>query len=892
MSKKGYNPSEIESKWYDYWMENKIFKSTPDEREPYSIVIPPPNVTGILHMGHILNNTIQDILIRKARMEGKNACWVPGTDHAAIATESKVVNLLREQGITKGEISREKFLEHCFEWKDKYGGIIIDQLKTMGASCDWDRERFTMEPSLNKSVTEIFNIWFDKGYIYRGWKIVNWDPKAQTAVSNEEVIRKDVQSNLYYIKYQIKGSDEFATIATTRPETIMGDTAICVHPDDTRYTHLIGKTVIVPLINREVPIIADDYIDLEFGTGMLKVTPAHDTNDYEIGQRHHLETVDCFNADGTISAAGQIYVGEDRFVVRKKISKQLEAEGFLLKTEQITNNVGYSERNSDTVIEPRLSLQWFVNMEHIVTPALENVMNDNIKLLPAKFKNTYKHWLENIRDWGISRQLWWGHQIPVWYYGEEFVVAKDEAEALTKAQAKFNNSSLTLADLKQDEDVLDTWFSSMLWPISVFDGFGEDKTEFNYYYPTNVLVTGWDIIFFWVARMIFAGYEFTPAFKMEDGSERPLEAQKPFQDVYFTGMVRDEKRRKMSKSLGNSPDPMDLMATYGADGVRFGMMSCSSAGNDLLFDEKLCDQGKKFSNKIWSANGLIDMWREDVAIAPRGLNPLNTGNEATIAWFESKLNETINSVDKSMADYRISEALMTLRAFIWDDFCSTYLEYVKPTYGEKQDENTLNVTIGFFEKTLQLLHPFMPFITEELWQQLGKRASGSSINLTTWPTAGAVDKSSINKGDYAAEIISSVMNIRMKNSLKWADKLTTFVLADDESVYADFTDKIIKLSGLESLEKVSEEQKGCESFIVKGQQFFIELNLEIDVEAKKAELEEKLKYAKGFLMSVQKKLSNERFVNNAPEKVITIERQKMADKEAEIKLLEESLASL
>ena len=890
MSKKAYNPSEIEGKWYNYWMENKIFKSSPDQREPFTIVIPPPNVTGILHMGHILNNTIQDILIRKARMEGKNACWVPGTDHAAIATESKVVNKLREQGISKGDISREKFLEHCFEWKDKYGGIIIDQLKTMGASCDWDRERFTMEPSLNKSVMEIFNIWFDKGYIYRDWKIVNWDPKAQTTLSNEEVIRKEVQSNLYYVKYQIKGTDEFATIATTRPETIMGDTAICVHPDDARYTHLHGKTVIVPMVNREVPVICDDYIDIEFGTGMLKVTPAHDTNDYEIGQRHNLETVDCFNADGTVSEAGQIFVGEDRFVVRKKVAKLLEEQGLLIKTEQMTNNVGYSERNSDTVVEPRLSLQWFVNMEHIVTPALENVLNDNINLLPGKFKNVYKHWLENIRDWPISRQLWWGHQIPVWYYGEEFVVAKNEAEALTKAQTKFNNPNLTLADLKQDEDVLDTWFSSMLWPISVFDGFGEDKTEFNYYYPTNVLVTGWDIIFFWVARMIFAGYEFTPDFKMEDGSERNLENQKPFKDVYFTGMVRDGQRRKMSKSLGNSPDPMDLMATYGADGVRFGMMSCSSAGNDLLFDEKLCDQGKKFSNKIWSANALIDMWKADFTT---GLNPLEfTENDATIAWFESKLNETIISVDKSMADYRISEALMTLRAFIWDDFCSTYLEYVKPTYGEKQDENTLNVTIGFFEKTLQLLHPFMPFITEELWQQLGERESGSSINLTDWPKAGTVDKSSINKGDYAAEIISSVMNIRMKNSLKWADKLKTYVLADDESVYADFTDKIIKLSGLESLEKVSEEQKGCESFIVKGQQFFVELNLEIDVEAKRAELEEKLKYAQGFLVSVQKKLSNERFVNNAPEKVITIERQKMADKEAEIKLLEESLASL
>jgi len=886
MSKKAYNPSEIESKWYDYWMENKIFKSVPDDREPFTIVIPPPNVTGILHMGHILNNTIQDILIRRARMQGKNACWVPGTDHAAIATESKVVNLLREKGITKGDISREKFLEHCFEWKDKYGDIIINQLKTMGASCDWDRERFTMEPSLNKSVMKIFNIWYDKGYIYRDWKIVNWDPKAQTTLSNEEVVRKEVQSNLYYIKYQIVGSDEFVTIATTRPETIMVDTAICVHPDDKRYQHLHGKKVIVPMVNREVPIIKDDYIDLEFGTGMLKVTPAHDTNDYEIGQRHNLEVIDCFNADGTISEAGEVFVGEDRFVVRKKVAKLLKEQGLLVKTEQITNNVGYSERNSDTVVEPRLSLQWFISMEEIVKPALENVNNDEIKLLPPKFKNVYKHWLENIRDWPISRQLWWGHQIPVWFYGEEFVVAHTEEEALTKAQAKFNNPNLKITDLKQDEDVLDTWFSSMLWAISVFDGFGEDKTDFNYYYPTNVLVTGWDIIFFWVARMIFAGYEFTPDFKMEDGSERPLEKQKPFKDVYFTGMVRDEQRRKMSKSLGNSPDPMELMAKYGADGVRFGMMSCSSAGNDLLFDEKLCDQGKKFSNKIWNAYGLVEMWKADVK------KDGNKENESTIAWFSNKLGQTIMSIDKSMEDYRISEALMNLYNFVWNDFFSTYLEYVKPNFGEKQDQETLDQTIEFFEIIMKLLHPFMPFITEEIWQTMAERKAGESINLTSIPTCGFFDESAIKKGDYAKEIISEILNIRLKNSMKWKDKITAFVLSDDESIYSDFSSKIRKLGGLESLEKVSDKVENTHSFIVKGQQFFLELNQEIDVEAKKAELEEKLKYAKGFLISVQKKLSNDRFVNNAPEKVVAMEKQKMADKEAEIKLLEESLGKL
>lgn len=891
MSKKTYNPSEIESKWYDYWLENQIFKSTPDEREPFTIVIPPPNVTGVLHMGHILNNTIQDILIRRARMQGKNACWVPGTDHAAIATESKVVNKLREEGINKSNISREKFLEHCFEWKDKYGGIIISQLKKMGASCDWDRERFTMEPSLNKSVMKIFNIWYKKGYIYRDWKIVNWDPKAQTTLSNEEVIRKEVESKLYYVKYQIKDSNEYITIATTRPETIMGDSAVCVHPDDKRYKHLQGKTVLVPMIGREIPIICDDYIDIEFGTGMLKVTPAHDTNDYEIGQRHQLEVIDIFNADGTLNEKAELFIGEDRFVARKKVAKLLEEKNLLVKTESISNNVGYSERNADTVVEPRLSLQWFVNMEEIVKPALANVLNDEIRLLPPKFKNTYKHWLENIRDWPISRQLWWGHQIPVWYYtkdstNNQFVVALNEEEALQKAKEKFNEPNLTLADLKQDEDVLDTWFSSMLWPISVFDGFGKDKTEFNYYYPTNVLVTGWDIIFFWVARMIFAGYEFTPQFKLQDGKERPIELQKPFKDVYFTGMVRDSQRRKMSKSLGNSPDAIKLMDTYGADGVRFGMMSCSSAGNDLLFDEKLCDQGKKFANKIWNAYNLVEMWKEN---SQEGKNEENL---STIAWFDNKLSQTILSINKSLDEYRISEALMNLYNFIWNDFFSTYLEYVKPNYGEKQDQFTLNTTLEFFEKIMQLLHPFMPFVTEEIWQKMTKRKAGESINLTSLPKAKTINENKIKQGEYAKEIISAIRDIRKKNQLKNADKIKAFVLSKDESIYQYFAHKIVKLGGLESIEKVSEEKKGCASFIVKGQHFFIELNLAIDLDAKRAELEEKLKYTQGFLNSVMKKLSNERFVNNAPEKVVATERQKQADAEAKIKLLKESLANL
>ncbi|MCB9256252.1 MAG: valine--tRNA ligase [Chitinophagales bacterium] len=885
MSRKAYNPAEVESKWYQYWMENKVFRSIPDDREAYTIVIPPPNVTGILHMGHILNNTIQDILIRRARMLGKNACWVPGTDHAAIATESKVVNLLREKGISKGDIGREEFLKHCFEWKDKYGGIIIDQLKKMGASCDWDRERFTMEPKLNTAVTEIFNIWYEKGYIYRDWKIVNWDPKAQTTLSNEEVLRKEVQSNLYYVKYKLLDSEDFVTVATTRPETIMGDTAICVHPDDPRYQHLHGKKVLVPMINREVPIICDDYIDMDFGTGVLKVTPAHDTNDYEIGQRHQLEIIDVFNADGTISEAGQIFVGEDRFIVRKKVAKLLEEKELLLKTEQLTNNVGYSERNADTVVEPRLSLQWFVKMDEIVKPALENVLNDEIQILPNKFKNVYKHWLENIRDWPISRQLWWGHQIPVWYYGEEFVVARSEEEALEKARLRFSNATLQLSDLKQDNDVLDTWFSSMLWPISVFDGFEEDKSEFNYYYPTNVLVTGWDIIFFWVARMIFAGYEFTPTFPLADGSPRPLELQKPFKDVYFTGMVRDNQRRKMSKSLGNSPDPLQLIADYGADGVRFGMMSCSSAGNDLLFDDKLCDQGKKFSNKIWNAFGLVQMWAENAESKPNQ-------NQHTFAWFEAKLNEMIVSVDKSLEEYRISEALMNLYNFVWNDFFSTYLEYVKPNYGDSQDKETLDKTLAYFEKVLQVLHPFMPFITEELWQELSPRTKGESINLSSWPKAENFDVMELSKGEYSKEIISAIRDIRLKNKVKNADKLKAYVLEGNEEIYEDFLGTIIKLGGLESLTKVSAEISGAESFIVKGQQFFVELSKDIDIDAKRAELQKELDYTKGFVLSVEKKLANERFVQGAPEQVIANERQKLADGLAKIKLLEESLQAL
>lgn len=885
MSKQTYNPLEVEKKWYKYWLDNKIFKSEPDEREPYTIVIPPPNVTGVLHMGHILNNTIQDILIRRARMLGKNACWVPGTDHAAIATESKVVGKLREEGIKKSDISREEFLEHCFEWKDKYGGIIVNQLKRMGASCDWDRERFTMEPSLNRAVNKVFNIWYEKGYIYRDWQIVNWDPKAQTTLSNEEVIRKEVNSKLYYVKYKIVGTEDYITIATTRPETIMGDTAVCVHPDDERYKHLHGKKVIVPIINREVPVICDSYIDIEFGTGMLKVTPAHDTNDYEIGQRHNLETIDVFNEDGTISQAGQIFIGEDRFVVRDKMADLLADKGLLEKTEDIVNNVGFSERNSDTVVEPRLSLQWFVKMDEIIKKPLKHVMNDDINIVPPHFKKVYKHWLDNIRDWPISRQLWWGHQIPVWYYGEAFVVAHNEEEALEKAKIKFNKPDITLSDLKQDNDVLDTWFSSMLWPISVFDGFDKGSKDFNYYYPTNVLVTGWDILFFWVARMIFGAYEFTPNIPLADGSKRSIEKQKPFKDVYFTGMVRDSQRRKMSKSLGNSPDALKLLDEYSADGVRFGMMSASSAGNDLLFDEKLCEQGKKFTTKIWNAYGLVKMWQENAEDKP-------SNNENTIQWFHNKLSLTIQSVNASLDSYRISEALFTLYNFIWQDFFSTYLEFVKPEYGKTQDVATLNKTLAFFEKVLQLLHPFMPFITEEIWQDMDKREAGASINLTHWPAVEKINTEIIDKGEYAKEILTAIREIRLKNQLKNADKVKAYVLTDNESIYADFSDKLIEMAGLELLEKTTDKISGAESFIVKGQQFFIDLNKEVDLDAKKKELQEELNYTKGFLKSVEGKLNNERFVSNAPAKVVEMEKQKQADALAKIKLLEESLANL
>lgn len=871
-----YNPTDIEKKWYDYWMKNDFFSSVPDEREPYTIVIPPPNVTGVLHMGHMLNNTIQDVLIRRARMLGYNACWVPGTDHASIATETKVVNLLREQGINKRDIGREKFLEHAFEWKEKYGGIILDQLKRLGASCDWNRTRFTMEPKLSDAVIQSFVELYNKGYIYKDWKIVNWDPKAQTTLSNEEVIRKEVNSNLYYVKYKIVGEEGYVTVATTRPETIMGDVAICVHPKDDRYFHLHGKKVIVPMVNREVPIICDDYIDREFGTGMLKVTPAHDINDYEIGIRHGLEVIDTFNDDGTISEAAGIFVGEDRFVVRKKAAALLQEQGLLEKTEQITNNVGYSERNPDTVVEPKLSLQWFVKMDEMVKPALKHVMNDDIQLFPKKFKNVYQHWLDNIRDWPISRQLWWGQQIPAWYIKGDyniFVVAKSKEEAIQKhiELKKKLNHNYDPTDIYQDEDVLDTWFSSWLWPISVFDGFEENSPDFDYYYPTNVLVTGWDIIFFWVARMIFAGYEF--------------KNEKPFKDVYFTGMVRDKQRRKMSKSLGNSPDALELIDKYGADGVRFGMLSCAAAGNDLLFDEALCDQGSKFSTKMWNAFRLVKGWEVNKTLE----QPESA--KVAINWFESKLNTTIKEIEDNFSKYRLSDALMSTYKLIWNDFCSWYLESVKPDYQQPIDQKTLETTIYFFEELLKILHPFMPFVTEELWQNLDVRKDGETIMLLDFPEADTIDEEILTNFDYATNVITEIRNFRKSKNIANKDKLELKVKLN-EDVDQSMDAIISKLTNLSELSYVEDKVEGAYSFVVKSNEYFIPLAGNVDVDAELEKIKTELEYAKGLLAIVDKKLANEKFVNGAPEQVVAAEKKKKADAEAKIKVLEEQLMSL
>ena len=861
---------EIEAKWYKHWLEMKYFKSVPDEREPYTIVIPPPNVTGVLHMGHMLNNTIQDVLIRKARMQGKNACWVPGTDHASIATEAKVVNLLKEQGISKKDITREEFLKHAWEWKEKYGGIILKQLEKLGASCDWDRTRFTMETDLSEAVIDVFIDLHKKGKIYRGVRMVNWDPKGLTAVSDEEVIHKEVNSKLFYVRYQIQDSDEWITIATTRPETILGDTAICVHPEDERYKNLKGKFAIVPLINRAVPIIFDEYIDIEFGTGALKVTPAHDINDYNLGIKHNLEVIDTLNPDGTLSEKAQLYVGEDRFAVRKKIAVDLEEKGHLVKIEEIKNKVGYSER-TDAVIEPKLSMQWFLKMDELSKPALENVMNDNIQLIPEKFKNTYKHWMENVHDWCISRQLWWGHRIPAWYDEKgNVVVAKTEAEALVIYKEKFPTLNSQLSTLTQDEDVLDTWFSSWLWPISVFDGFkNPNGADINYYYPTNDLVTAPEILFFWVARMIIAGYEYRK--------------EKPFSNVYLTGIVRDKQGRKMSKSLGNSPDPLDLIDKYSADGVRTGMLFCSPAGNDLPFDEKLCEQGRNFANKIWNALRLVKGWETE--------ETANNINQDIFVWFENKLELLKENLEKSYASYRLSEALIDLYKFIWDDFCSWYLEFVKPPYGEKIDAVSYQKTVGYFEELMKLLHPFMPFISEEIYHRLNEDRT-DDICVADYPGINNYDARIIQEGEKLKEVISAIRDVRNKNGLSPKITMTVSVQAADKSLYNKFGALIEKIANIHPIQFTDKEVANAVSQLIQTDKLFIETGVQIDTESEKKKILDEIEYYKGFIASVEKKLGNEKFVANAKPEIIENERKKMADGQTKLQSLEESLSKL
>lgn len=882
-----YDPTKVEDKWYQYWMEQNFFHATPKTgKEAYTIVIPPPNVTGVLHMGHMLNNTIQDVLIRKARMEGKEACWVPGTDHASIATEAKVVRMLRDKGIKKSDLSREEFMEHAWEWKEKYGGIILEQLKKLGASCDWERTGFTMNPTYYDAVIKQFVDLYNKGYIYRGLRMVNWDCEAMTTISNEEVIYKEEgeKAVLYHVKYRIKDSDDFVTIATQRPETIMGDTGIAVNPSDERFKHLIGKKALVPFINREIPIIGDDYVELDFGTGCLKVTPAHDPNDYEIGQRHQLETVDTINLDGTLNEKCEVekYVGQDRFKVRKMVVKDLKEAGILEKEEEFITKIGRSER-TNSVVEPKLSLQWFIKMKEISKRAHKAVMDDEIQLFPSKFKNTYNHWMENVRDWCISRQLWWGQRIPAYYFGEgenDFVVAENLDEAVEAAKKATGNESLEASDLRQDEDVLDTWASSNLWPIAVFDGFNEkcfdkasgkiDKSkneELNFFYPTNTLVTAPEILFFWVARMVIAGYEYLD--------------EKPFENVYLTGIVRDKQRRKMSKSLGNSPDPLDLIKQYGADGVRTGMLFSSPAGNDLLFDEKLCEQGRNFSNKIWNAFRLVKGWEITDNEQP-GVNA------QAINWFESKLNKALTELEDHFSKFRMSDALMTVYKLVWNDFCSWYLEWIKPEYGKPIDAKTHAATIALFEKVLQLLHPFMPFITEELWHELKDRKEGEAIIVSKWPGASAFDDARLKEADYLFEITSAVRNIR---SSKGISPKEAFELITNTNAVETIGASLMKLANLSDLQS-GDKPDNAFSFVVGSDEFFIPASDNVDMEAEKKKLEEELNYTRGFMKSVEKKLSNERFVNNAPEKVVEIERKKLADAEAKIKTLEESLAAL
>ena len=866
-----YNSQEVENKWYQYWLDQKFFKSTPDGREPYTIVIPPPNVTGVLHMGHMLNNTIQDILVRRARMQGKNACWVPGTDHASIATEAKVVAKLKEEGIDKNDLSRDEFMKHAWEWKEKHGGIILEQLKKLGASCDWDRTKFTMDEPMSESVIKVFIDLHRKGLIYRGIRMVNWDPEALTAVSDEEVIHKERPSKLYYLKYKIEGEDEFVTIATTRPETILGDTAVCVNPKDEKYTHLKGKKVIVPLINRVIPIIFDEYVDMEFGTGALKITPAHDIHDYEIGNKHNLESINIFNDDGTLSEAAQLFVGKDRFDVRKEIIPELEKAGNLVKIEDYVNKVGFSER-TNSVIEPKLSMQWFLKMEDLAQPALEAVMSDDVKLVPAKFKNTYRHWMENVRDWNVSRQLWWGQRIPAYYLPNgEFVVAESAEEALKLAHDIMGNEDLKISDLRQDEDVLDTWFSSWLWPISVFDGIrNPDNKEINYYYPTNDLITAPEILFFWVARMIISGQEY--------------QNKKPFNNVYLTGIVRDKQGRKMSKSLGNSPDPLDLIKQYGADGVRVGMMLCSPAGNDLMFDEALTEQGRNFSNKIWNAFRLVKSWEVDNSLKQPEYA------KASIEWFNAKLNETIETIEDHYGKFRLSDALMSVYKLFWDEFSSWFLEAIKPAYQQPIDAETYKASLEFFDKLLKILHPFMPFITEELWQQIEERKEGESIMISEMPKFESFDNDLLKQFDFAKQTISEIRTIRKGKNIPMRDTLELFVSTAEYDT--SFESVIKKIANLDKIEMVDEAIEGAASFMISTTEFFVPLGNLINVEEEIKKLEDELKYNKGFLISVSKKLSNERFVNNAPEKVVAIEKQKQADAENKIAAIEKQLETL
>jgi valyl-tRNA synthetase len=864
---KTYNPLVTEDKWYAHWMEKGYFNSTPDERESYTIVIPPPNVTGVLHMGHMLNNTLQDVMIRRARMMGFNACWVPGTDHASIATEAKVVQKLASEGIEKNDLTREEFLSHAFEWKDKHGGIILEQLKKLGASCDWDRTKFTMDDDMSESVIKVFVDLFNKGLIYRGVRMVNWDPSAQTALSDEEVIHKEVNSKLYHIAYNIEGSDEKLTIATTRPETILGDSAICVNPNDKRYTNLKGKKAIVPLVNRVIPIIFDEYVDMEFGTGALKITPAHDINDYQLGDKHGLETIDILNDDGTLSKNAQLYIGKDRFEVRKEIAVDLEKEGFLVKTEEYKNKVGFSER-TDAVIEPKLSMQWFCKMEEFSKPALEHVMNDDIQFHPAKFKNTYRHWMENIKDWCVSRQLWWGQQIPAFFYeGNKFVVAETKEEALILAQKE--KSDVTLADLRQDEDVLDTWFSSWLWPISVFDGIrNPDNEEINYYYPTNDLVTAPEILFFWVARMVMAGYEY--------------QGKLPFRNVYLTGIVRDKQGRKMSKSLGNSPDPIELMGIYGADGVRVGMLLSSPAGNDLPFDEGLCEQGRNFSNKIWNAFRLIKGWEVADIDQPESA-------KQAINWFENKISKSITEIDESYSKYRISEALMSTYKLVWDDFCSWYLEMVKPDYETPIDSITYQKTIENLEKLLKLLHPFMPFLSEEIWHLIDDREN--DIIVSDWPKSEKVDKIILDDFDIVSEVVSSIRNFKKQKQIPNKEQISLFIKLN-ESHCKNMDPIICKLVNIEKVEYTEKEIEGSFSFRVKSNEYFIPLDGNIDIKAELEKLQKELDYTNGFLKSVNGKLNNENFVKGAPEQVVANEKKKQTDAMQKIEVLEKQISSI